>query len=136
MEQNHPNQSTKISFLNQHVVDLFQGKNSSIGEALYGNHDFRISFKNSGRTFCNDFKSATSLEVFHMYYVILDWYCVTNTFVGCLLSIPMNNVLLLYHIWYSMNLWQLILLLFKFKFPSCYFSPCNISNTRKINAEL
>ena len=74
MEQNHPNQSTKISFLNQHVADLFQGKNSSIGEALYGNHDFRISFKNSGCTFCNDFKSATSLELFHMDYVILDWY--------------------------------------------------------------
>jgi len=28
---------------------------------LYGNHDFRIIFKNSGHTFCNDSKSATSI---------------------------------------------------------------------------
>jgi len=51
MKLNHPNQSTKISFLIQHVVDLFQGKICSIGVELFGNHDCRISFNNAAAPF-------------------------------------------------------------------------------------
>ena len=86
MQLDHPNQSTKILFLNQRVVDLFQGKISNIGKDLFGNHDFRISLKNATHTFCNDFTNILMLQLYfkpYIYYVtlcflFLDWYCVTN----------------------------------------------------------
>jgi len=88
MQLNHPSQSIKISFLNQRVVDLFQGKNFSIGEDLFGNHDLRISFKNEAHTFCNDFTNILRLELYFKSLICIVLLCVVCFGFVCLFCYP------------------------------------------------